>query len=59
MFPPAVSIGYNQDPSDFDAAALANSGYDLVRRPTGGRAILHAAELTYSVIGSSPFRRRR
>lgn len=52
--PPAVSIGYHQDPHDFDAAALANAGYDLVRRPTGGRAILHAAELTYSVIGSSP-----
>jgi lipoate-protein ligase A len=28
-----------------------NSGWDLVRRPTGGRAILHTDELTYAVIG--------
>jgi lipoate-protein ligase A len=30
---------------------LDSNGWDLVRRPTGGRAILHADELTYSVIG--------
>ena len=52
--PAAVTIGYNQDQDDFDAAAIAAAGYDLVRRPTGGRAILHADELTYAVIGSSP-----
>lgn len=52
--PAAVTIGYNQDFADFDAAAIAAAGYDLVRRPTGGRAILHADELTYAVIGSSP-----
>ncbi len=52
--PPAVSIGYNQREDDFDAAAVTAAGYDLVRRPTGGRAILHAAELTYCVVGSSP-----
>jgi lipoate-protein ligase A len=52
--PAAVTIGYNQDMSDFDATALDAAGYDLVRRPTGGRAILHADELTYAVIGSSP-----
>jgi lipoate-protein ligase A len=52
--PPAVTIGYNQDPGDFDAAAVAAAGFGLVRRPTGGRAILHAEELTYAVIGTSP-----
>jgi len=52
--PPAVTIGYNQDPGDFDAAAVAAAGYGLVRRPTGGRAILHAEELTYAVVGTSP-----
>ncbi|MEN8007085.1 MAG: hypothetical protein ABFS42_08720 [Candidatus Krumholzibacteriota bacterium] len=52
--PAAVTIGYNQDFSAFDAAAIKAAGYDLVRRPTGGRAILHADELTYAVIGSSP-----
>lgn len=52
--PPAVTIGYNQDLRAFDAKALRAAGYDLVRRPTGGRAILHADELTYAVVGSSP-----
>jgi lipoate-protein ligase A len=35
---------------DVDRAALEAAGYDLVRRPTGGRAILHTDELTYSVV---------
>ncbi len=48
--PPAVSIGYNQDEGDFDTAALARAGIDLVRRPTGGRAILHAHEVTYCAV---------
>jgi lipoate-protein ligase A len=52
--PPALSIGYNQDPADFDTERVAAAGLDLVRRPTGGRAILHADELTYAVIGTSP-----
>ena len=52
--PPAVSLGYNQQPEDFDAERIAALGFDLVRRPTGGRAILHAQELTYAVIGASP-----
>ena len=52
--PAAVTVGYNQDFSNFDETAIRAAGYDLVRRPTGGRAILHADELTYAVIGSSP-----
>lgn len=52
--PPAVTIGYNQDMASFDRAAVAGAGYGLVRRPTGGRAILHAEELTYAVVGTSP-----
>jgi lipoyl(octanoyl) transferase len=56
--PPAISIGRHQRMEDFDLAALERSGIDLVRRPTGGRAILHAHELTYSVVmpaaGRSP-----
>jgi lipoate-protein ligase A len=52
--PAAVTIGYNQDFSDFDQTRIDEAGYDLVRRPTGGRAILHADELTYAVIGTSP-----
>lgn len=52
--PYAVSYGYHQSPDDFDAAAIAAAGHGLVRRPTGGRAILHAEELTYAVVGTSP-----
>ena len=50
--PPAVSIGRNQDPEDAcDAVACAAEGWDVVRRPTGGRAVLHAAdEVTYAVM---------
>ena len=48
--PPCLSLGYAQPLSDADANALNDYGWDLVRRPTGGRAILHADELTYSVI---------
>ena len=52
--PAAVTIGYNQNFSDFAETSIRAAGYDMVRRPTGGRAILHADELTYAVIGSSP-----
>ncbi|MBI1806459.1 MAG: lipoate--protein ligase family protein [Ignavibacteria bacterium] len=48
--PHAISIGFNQQAEDFDAVRLQQAGIDLVRRPTGGRAIFHAHELTYSVI---------
>ncbi|HEX7976804.1 MAG TPA: hypothetical protein VF498_20525, partial [Anaerolineales bacterium] len=49
--PPCLSLGYSQPAADVDRAALATHGWELVRRPTGGRAILHTDELTYSVIG--------
>ena len=47
--PPCLSLGRNQPIADVDRDALWAAGYDLVRRPTGGRAILHTDELTYSV----------
>lgn len=49
--PPCLSLGYAQLFSDVDRPNLAARGWHLVRRPTGGRAILHTDELTYSVIG--------
>jgi lipoate-protein ligase A len=52
--PPAVTYGYHQAKAAFDREAISARGYDLVRRPTGGRAILHAEELTYAVVGASP-----
>ena len=50
--PPCVSLGRNQPLADLDLARIAARGYHVVRRPTGGRAILHTDELTYSVIAS-------
>ncbi len=48
--PACLSLGYAQSLSDVDIPRLRAHGWDLVRRPTGGRAILHTDELTYSVI---------
>jgi lipoate-protein ligase A len=48
--PFAVSLGAHQRERDVNPEACRDRGYDLVRRPTGGRAILHADELTYSVV---------
>jgi lipoate-protein ligase A len=48
--PPAISLGWNQSETDIDRDAAARAGIDVVRRPTGGRAILHSEELTYSVV---------
>jgi lipoate-protein ligase A len=48
--PPCVSLGRNQKLAEVDAARCAGRGYEIVRRPTGGRAILHTDELTYSVV---------
>lgn len=48
--PPCLSLGYGQRASDVDFSRLATAGWDVVRRPTGGRAILHTNELTYSLI---------
>lgn len=51
--PPAVSIGYGQKLSERVAGRIRSKGFDIVRRPTGGRAVLHLNELTYSFVGSS------
>ena len=47
--PPCLSLGRSQPLADVDRAACARAGVDVVRRPTGGRAILHTDELTYSL----------
>ena len=48
--PPCLSLGRSQKLADVDMGALQDAGLDLVRRPTGGKAILHVDELTYSVV---------
>jgi lipoate-protein ligase A len=52
--PWAVSYGHHQKPEAFLRAEIEARGWGFVRRPTGGRAILHAQELTYAVVGTSP-----
>lgn len=47
--PFCLSLGYGQRSGDADLERLQSYGWDIVRRPTGGRAILHGDELTYSV----------
>lgn len=51
--PPCLSIGYAQTFKDVDVERLKSNGWGVVRRLTGGRAILHTDELTYSVVGKS------
>lgn len=51
--PWTISLGYHQRFSDVDAQRCKEDGIDIVRRPTGGRAILHAQELTYSIVMST------
>ncbi len=49
--PPAVSIGYFQRmDAEIDRTICAKLGMDVVRRLTGGRAVLHEEEVTYSLV---------
>ncbi len=48
--PDCISLGYHQNAEEIDLLKCKKEGLDISRRPTGGRAILHAQELTYSVI---------
>lgn len=49
--PPCLSLGYAQPIADANHQQLHELDWGLVRRPTGGRAILHCDELTYAVVG--------
>ncbi len=48
--PPCLSLGYNQHWDEVNLAACEQYGYTWTRRPTGGKAILHTDEVTYSLI---------
>lgn len=47
--PFCLSLGYGQRVAEVDVDALVARGWDLLRRPSGGKAILHGDELTYSL----------
>jgi lipoyl(octanoyl) transferase len=48
--PPCISLGRMQAMDDVDLDACARDGVDVVRRPSGGRAVLHDQEVTYAVV---------
>ena len=48
---PTISLGYGQRDGWIDRSLCAELGVDVVRRPTGGRALLHLpGEITYAVV---------
>jgi lipoate-protein ligase A len=49
---PTVTLGRFQSLDDVDMAYCRERGFDVVRRPTGGRGVLHDDEVTYSVAAS-------
>lgn len=54
--PWCVSLGYFQKPEkEINMEQLKSQGIDLVRRPTGGRGVLHTKEITYSIIVGGKF----
>ena len=49
--PPTASFGYNQKiTKELDLNLLEKKGYAYIKRPTGGRLVLHKDEITYAVI---------
>lgn len=49
--PACLSIGTFQPLADVDCDACAAAGIDIVRRPTGGRALLHDGDVMYALAG--------
>jgi lipoate-protein ligase A len=48
--PPALSLGRFEPEGAVDLARARRDGVDIVRRPTGGRIVLHSQDLTYTVV---------
>ena len=58
---PTISLGYHQRqfPEHWKTLAYKGQSVTLVRRPTGGRAVLHQGDLTYALITSAATGSRR
>ena len=60
--PATISIGYFQKAEDINFEQCREDGIGVVRRMTGGRAVLHNEELTYSILFAEedflPFRKK-
>ncbi|TDB39047.1 MAG: lipoate--protein ligase family protein [Actinobacteria bacterium] len=50
---PTVTLGRFQSVNDVDLMYCTMRGFDVVRRPTGGRGVLHDDEVTYSVVAGT------
>ncbi|GAB6282125.1 MAG: hypothetical protein STSR0008_08690 [Ignavibacterium sp.] len=48
--PYCISLGANQDISEIDSIQSKKDNIEIVKRPTGGKAILHSEEITYSIV---------
>lgn len=51
--PSAVSLGCNQNTDDVNIEFCKENNIDIVKRPTGGRAVFHQGDVTYSFVISS------
>lgn len=50
---PTVTVGHFQALDQVDLEACVRRGFDVVRRPTGGRGVLHDDEVTYSIVAGT------
>ena len=54
--PPSVSLGYFQVTyREIDVEACISAHIDIVRRPTGGKAVLHEHDITYAVVAKESY----
>ena len=47
---PAVSLGFAQKADTLDLEYCDSAGIEIVRRPTGGRAVVHGHDVTFSIV---------